>query len=133
MEDDRGVPYPARLDQRLRLGGGIDVDRSGTGGWSIATNEIAAYAPDSDTWRILPTVDLAGDAGVLRWTGADLYAFADRAYSQPVPGAPLEAARLNQEGGWEAISPVEFSTDDLIIGASSRIDSMGRGPFPRLD
>ncbi len=89
--------------------------------WSIATNEIAAYAPNSDTWRILPTVDLAGDAGVLRWTGADLYAFADRAYSQPVPGAPLEAARLNQEGGWEVISPVEFSTDDLIIGASSRM------------
>lgn len=89
--------------------------------WSISTNQIAAYAPETDIWRILPSVDLVGDSGALRWTGADLFAFADQAYSQPLEGAPLESARLNQEGGWEAMSPAEFSTDDSIIAADARL------------
>ena len=97
--------------------------------WSIATNQVAAYTPEADTWRILPSIDLTGDAGVLRWTGADLYAFADRSYSQPVAAAPLEGARLNQEGGWEAISPADFSTDELIIGADARLTAWAGDHF----
>ena len=88
--------------------------------WDISSNQAAAYAPDLDTWRSLPSIDLTGDTGVLRWTGELLYAFADTMGSYPSDTA-LQAARLNQEGGWEAYSPAEFSTDDLDVAANARL------------
>jgi len=88
--------------------------------WDISSQEVAAYAPDLDTWRDLPSVDLGGDTGVLRWTGEALYAFADSVNSYPSDTA-LQGARLNQEGGWEAIVSAEFSTDDLIVGADATL------------
>jgi len=88
--------------------------------WSISSNLVAAYAPDLNTWRTLPSIDLPGESGVLRWTGDALYAFADSLASYPSDTA-LKGARLNQEGGWETMAPGLFSTDDLIVGADATL------------
>lgn len=88
--------------------------------WEISSDQVAAYAPDLDTWRTLPSIDLTGDTGVLRWTGEALYAFADSLSSYPSETS-LKGARLNQEGGWEPVVPAEFSTDDLIVGADATL------------
>jgi hypothetical protein len=88
--------------------------------WDISSGQIVAYTPDVDTWRALPSIDLTGDTGVLRWTGDALYAFADDGSDHP-SGVALGSARLNQEGGWDSIAPADFSTDDLIVGADATL------------
>jgi hypothetical protein len=88
--------------------------------WDIASGQVAAYAPDDDSWRALPSIDLTGDTGVLRWTGDALYAFADRSNAYPLESY-LRAARLNQEGGWEKMPPAVFSTEDLIVAADATL------------
>jgi hypothetical protein len=88
--------------------------------WEVSSKQIAAYTPDLDTWRTLPSIDLAGDTGVLRWTGEALYAFADRSKAFPLEPY-LKTARLNQEGGWDTMAPAVFSTDELIVGADAAL------------
>jgi Galactose oxidase, central domain len=88
--------------------------------WDISSQQVAAYAPDLDTWRALPSIDLTGDTGLLRWTGEALYAFADNLTDYPSATA-LGSARLNQEGGWESIAPADFSTDDRIAWADATL------------
>lgn len=88
--------------------------------WGISTNQTAAFSPEQNTWRDLPSIDMPGETGTLRWTGADLYAFADQSYSYPSE-TELQVARLNQEGGWEIFPRAEFSTEDLIVAADARL------------
>jgi hypothetical protein len=96
--------------------------------WSISTDQVAAYAPDLDTWRVLPPTGLVGDTGVLRWTGASLYAFANSVNSYPNETA-LAAVHLNQEGGWDSLPPAEFSTDDHNIGGDARLTAWAGDRF----
>ena len=88
--------------------------------WDISSQRFAAYTPDLDIWRALPSIDLTGDTGVLRWTGDVLYAFADRSSAYPLEPY-LKVARLNQEGGWDTVAPGIFSTDDLIVGPDAAL------------
>ena len=93
--------------------------------WHVPTDELASYTPDTDEWSLLPPTGLQGE-GVLRWDGEAVYAFGTK--TRDYPSDVAEGARLT-EGGWEPLTPTEFSTETSIVSAVPKLTAWAGDRF----
>jgi len=87
--------------------------------WHVATDQLAAYDPESDQWTLLPPTGLKVDNGALRWNGVDVYAFGDHMSSYP-QDRELLVLRL-RDGQWQQLPSAEFSTTEDIVAAGATL------------
>ena len=82
--------------------------------WNVPADVVAAYSPATDSWRPLVSTNLEADAGVLRWNGAELYAFAIEAFDPRV--SHLRAARFDSEQ-WGRLTDLEIPSPMPMLSA----------------
>lgn len=76
--------------------------------WLVQSDEVAAYDPDSDSWRVLPATEMDVDNGALRWDGENIYAFGTTVFNPPNTEEMSTSRFVGDE--WERLPDTEFET-----------------------